>query len=56
METGTNSIVTSMTTEFTELQTIALSALGAVAGIAIALFAGIYAWRYGKKVFSVISK
>lgn len=53
---GSTDIVASMTSEFTELQTTALGALGSVAGIAIVLFAGIYAWRYGKKVFNVISK
>jgi len=41
---------------FGDLQATALAALGAVAVIAIALFAGIYAWRYGKKVFSIIAR
>lgn len=54
--TADNTIVQAITDAFGDLQATALSALGAVAVIAIALFAGIYAWRYGKKVFSIIAR
>ncbi len=45
-----------ITKAFGDLQTTALSILAAVGGIAILLFAGIYGWKYGKKVFSIIAK
>lgn len=48
--------VTSITSAFGDIKATALAALAAVAGIAILLFGAIYAWKYGKKVFSVISK
>jgi len=54
--TADNTIVQAITDAFGDLQATALGALGAVAVIAIALFAGIYAWRYGKKVFSIIAR
>jgi hypothetical protein len=53
---ATKKVVTDMQTAFGDLQTTALSALGAVGVIAIVLFAGIYAWRYGKQVFKVVAK
>lgn len=49
-------VVTSMTDAFGTIKATALSALAAISGIAILLFGAIYAWRYGKKVFSIISK
>lgn len=54
--TGTQKIVDDMKTAFGDLQTTALAALGAIGVIAIVLFAGIYAWRYGKQVFKVVAK
>jgi hypothetical protein len=54
--TADNTIVEAITGAFGDLQATALAALGGVAVIAIALFAGIYAWRYGKKVFSIIAR
>ncbi|MMZ55480.1 hypothetical protein D1872_173340 [compost metagenome] len=45
-----------VTSAFDGLKTIALAILAAVGGIAILLFAGIYGWKYGKKVFSIIAK
>lgn len=48
--------VSSITSSFTTIKTTALAALAAVAGVAILLFGAIYAWKYGKKVFNVISK
>lgn len=54
--TADNTIVQAITGAFGDLQATALSTLGGVAVIAIALFAGIYAWKYGKKVFSIIAR
>lgn len=51
-----DAITTSITTEFGEIVTAALIVLGSVAGAGLILFGGIYAWKYGKKVFSVIAK
>lgn len=48
--------VASMTAAFGNVKATALAALGAIATIAILLFAGIYAWRYGKKVFSIVAR
>lgn len=48
--------VDSMTGAFGNVKATALAALAGLAVIAIALFAGVYAWRYGKKVFSIIAK
>lgn len=41
---------------FSGLETAAVGILGAVAVVGIVLFGGIYAWKYGKKIFNVISK
>lgn len=49
-------VTTSIETSFGNIQTMALTALGALATIAIVLFGGIYAWRYSKKVFTIIAK
>ena len=49
-------VTTAITTEFGEIVTAALVVLGSVAGAGLVLFGGIYAWKYGKKVFSVIAK
>lgn len=51
-----STISTSITTQFGSIVTAALVVLGAVAGSGLILFGGIYAWKYGKKVFSVIAK
>lgn len=48
--------VTAMTTAFTDVKLTAIATLGALAQVAIVLFAAIYAWKYGKKVFSIIAK
>ena len=48
--------VSSITESFTSIKNTALAALSAIAGVAILLFGAIYAWRYGKKVFDVLSK
>jgi len=48
--------VGAITSAFADVKATALAALAAIATIAILLFAGIYAWRYGKKVFSIIAK
>nr|WP_192962726.1 hypothetical protein [Paenibacillus popilliae] len=53
---GTKKVIDDMKGAFGDLQTTALTALGAVGVIAIVLFAGIYAWRYGKQVFKVVAK
>lgn len=55
-EGASTTVLANMETAFGEVQTTALSALGTIGVIAIALFAGVYAWRYGKKVFSIIAK
>lgn len=51
-----DSVTTDIATQFGTIQTAALTILGSVAVIGIVLFGGIYAWKYGKKVFSVIAK
>lgn len=47
---------TGITDAFSSIQTAALTILGAVAIVGIVIFGGIYAWKYGKKVFNIISK
>mgnify|MGYP005831616953 CR=1 FL=1 len=49
-------VTTAINTEFGEIVTAALTVLGSVAVAGLVLFGGIYAWKYGKKVFNVISK
>lgn len=49
-------VTNAITSEFGEIVTGALVVLGSVAGAGLILFGGIYAWRYGKKVFSTIAK
>ncbi|MEK5217813.1 hypothetical protein [Psychrobacillus sp. FSL H8-0487] len=57
METASmTTVTTAITSEFGEIVTAALVVLGSVAGAGLILFGGIYAWKYGKKVFSVIAK
>lgn len=55
-ETADTATVTAITDAFGNVKATALACLAAIGGVAILLFAGIYAWRYGKKVFSVIAK
>lgn len=45
-----------ITDAFGSIESATLTILGAVAVVGIVLFGGIYAWKYGKKIFSVISK
>lgn len=54
--TGMTAVTGAITSEFGEIVTAALVVLGSVAGAGLILFGGIYAWKYGKKVFSVIAK
>ena len=49
-------ITTAITENFGDIVTAGVTVLGAVAGAGLILFGGIYAWKYGKKVFSVIAK
>lgn len=49
-------ITSSITSEFGEIVTAGVTVLGAIAAAGLILFGGIYAWRYGKKVFSTIAK
>ncbi len=56
MAAGEDAVVDSMTSAFDGIKTTALLALASIGGIAIVLFGGIYAWKYGKKVFSIIAK
>lgn len=53
---GVDEVATSVTTQMTTIKNTAMTILASVAGIAIVLFGAIYGWRYGKKVFSIISK
>lgn len=55
-ENSMSAITTTITTEFGEIVTAGLIVLGSVAAAGLILFGGIYAWKYGKKVFSVIAK
>jgi hypothetical protein len=54
--TGLAAITADIETQFGEIVTAAVTVLGAVAVSALILFGGIYAWKYGKKVFSTISR
>lgn len=49
-------ITSSITSEFGDIVTAGVTVLGSVAVAGLVLFGGIYAWKYGKKVFSVIAK
>lgn len=49
-------VTTSITEQFGTIQTTALTVLGSVATVAIVLFGAIYVWKYGKKLFGIISK
>lgn len=51
-----DAITTSITSEFQTIVTAGVTVLGSVAVAGLVLFGGIYAWRYGKKVFSTIAK
>ena len=53
---GVDAAVDSVKTQIGSIGTGALIVLGAVAVTGISLFAGIYIWRYGKKVFQIIAK
>lgn len=54
--TADTATVTAITGAFEDVKATGLAALAAVGVVAIVLFGGIYAWKYGKKVFSVIAK
>ena len=49
-------ITTILTTSFTELQAGIMSAISTVAPIAITVMAAMLSFRYGKKLFSMLSK
>lgn len=51
-----DAVVTAMTSSFGNVKATGIAALAAIGAIAIVLFGGIYAWKYGKKVFSIIAK
>lgn len=51
-----DTVTTTIGTEVGEIATAALTVLGAVGATALVLFGAIYAWKYGKKVFSVIAR
>lgn len=55
-KSGVDAAVTSVKEQMGAIATGALIVLGAVAAVGIGLFAGIYIWRYGKKVFQIIAK
>ncbi|MGG3781575.1 hypothetical protein [Schinkia azotoformans] len=55
-EGADTAVVTSVTDQMTTIKDTAIAILGSVAAVAILLFGGIYGWRYGKKVFAIISK
>lgn len=54
--TADQATVDAVHSAFNNVQATALAALAALGGVAIMLFAGIYAWRYGKKVFTIIAR
>ncbi|MBY6269935.1 hypothetical protein [Parageobacillus thermoglucosidasius] len=49
-------ITDSVTSTMSGIKDAALVVIAAVAGVAILLFGGIFIWKYGKKIFAVISK
>lgn len=49
-------ITDSVTSTMSGIKDAALMVIAGVAGVAILLFGGIFIWKYGKKIFSVISK
>jgi hypothetical protein len=55
-EPDMTAVTSNITTKMGEIVTAALLVLGSVAGAALILFGAIYAWKYGKKVFSVVSR
>lgn len=48
--------VSGITGAFDNVQATALAVVGAIAAIAILLFAGPYAWQYGKKIFKTVAR
>lgn len=54
--TADTAIVDSMSGSFADVKATALAALSAIGAIAILLFAGVYAWKYGKKVFQIVAR
>ncbi|HHK5531547.1 TPA: hypothetical protein ACQUHF_005628 [Bacillus paranthracis] len=56
MAAGETDPAATVTTQMTTIRDMALTVLGSVAAVAIVLFGGIYVWKYGKKIFSIISK
>lgn len=49
-------VVTSITDGFSGVQATAIAVIGAIAGVAILLFAAPFAWQYGKKIFKTVAR
>ncbi|WNC17862.1 hypothetical protein [Brevibacillus brevis] len=47
---------TQITTTFTDITTTVLTVIGAVAATAVTVMGVILAWKYGRKLFSMIAK
>lgn len=54
--TADTATVTGITAAFDDVQATALAVVGAIAAVAILLFAGPYAWQYGKKIFKTVAR
>lgn len=48
--------VAAVTDGMTGIQMTALAVIGAVAAVAVTLFAAPYAWQYGKKIFKTVAR
>lgn len=51
-----NDVITAMTTALNAIKTDALSAIAAVAPIAISIMGAFLVWRYGTRFFKSLSK
>lgn len=49
-------IVTEITNGFDGIKATALAVVGAIAGVALLLFAGPYAWQYAKRIFKTVAR
>jgi len=49
-------VVSSITDGFSGVQATAVAVIGAIAAVALVLFAAPYAWQYGKKIFKTVAR
>lgn len=47
---------TQVTGAFTDMSTVVMTVIGSVAGVAVTVMGIILAWKYGRKLFSMIAK